>query len=317
MGFSLKNLNSVVKKSLDFMKDKATVEKVINNLPNLVQEAQKKFLVVSDHIKKVSNVVREQIAVKEETPIAIKSEPQNAKDETPIIINGEPQIIKDDVTVAVDNKIKSAVPETKVLRLVVLTESAKYGGLCVSGFDIENKQLIRLVSDESGAEISKDDFRFNNFPINIFDILEVECIPCPLKIQKENYILKKILRKRQKPADISAFDQIFQTLKNGNLLYSQYCYIKEEFLNRAHGSLMLAKVKDLTLFTMQNNTGAAKTKANFTYNGRSYTDYAITDPDYFGNDTHIDNAIIIISIPEKPYNEKYYKFIAKIFVASI
>ena len=43
---------------------------------------------------------------------------------------------------------------------------------------------------------------------------------------------------------------------------------------------------------------------------------SVTDPDYYESpeQTYIDKAVLVMSLPDTPYQERrYYKFIAKIF----
>lgn len=199
------------------------------------------------------------------------------------------------------------------IKMLVLTKSVKYGGLCVSGIDLSSKQLIRLVANKEGAEISKSDFTFNGQPVNVLDVIAVRCIYSPLLIQKENYILKTIFGKRVIPATILELEKVMKTIKNGNLLYTNFCSIKEKDTRTLYGSLMIVEVTNLKLYTTQNNQGKSKTKADFSYKKQSYISFAVTDSDFFNKTMTIEHCKIVLSIPEKPYNGYHYKFIAKIF----
>ena len=77
-------------------------------------------------------------------------------------------------------------------------------------------------------------------------------------------------------------------------------------------SLILVKVKKLTIYHPEGRG----TKAEFTYNGYRYLNMSVTDPNYYSVEDKwsTDNAILVISLPDSPYNGKYYyKFVAKIF----
>ena len=47
-----------------------------------------------------------------------------------------------------------------------------------------------------------------------------------------------------------------------------------------------------------------------------YSNMAVTDPEYYTapNNHHVNKAILVMSLPDSPQNDKYYnKFVAKIF----
>lgn len=59
-----------------------------------------------------------------------------------------------------------------------------------------------------------------------------------------------------------------------------------------------------------------KTKIAFTFNGNTYMDFSVTDPDYYDKEETFPTLNIVFSLPDdnwsKGHNE-YYKFAAKIF----
>ena len=78
-------------------------------------------------------------------------------------------------------------------------------------------------------------------------------------------------------------------------------------------SLGLYKVQDIYLDVFEYN-GRPKFKLGFTYNGRSYEGWSMTDPVYYDCDSGkiCDEGLIVVSIPEDDYNGNYYKFVSKI-----
>jgi len=77
-------------------------------------------------------------------------------------------------------------------------------------------------------------------------------------------------------------------------------------------SLILVKVENLVIV----HPNVRSTKANFRYGFATYENMSVTDPDFYhtSDQTEIGDAVLIMSLPDTPYQERnYYKFIAKIF----
>lgn len=101
-----------------------------------------------------------------------------------------------------------------------------------------------------------------------------------------------------------------------NIFGNKYPYVTSPKIDTLENSLMLISVKDLRLVKSKNNKGKDKIKATFTYNGVINENVSVTDPLCYtiAEDKEIPKAILVISLPENPFNEdKYYKFIAKVF----
>lgn len=56
-----------------------------------------------------------------------------------------------------------------------------------------------------------------------------------------------------------------------------------------------------------------KTKAKFEFNGKTYSNFSVTDPDYFKQMAQYNKCKLILSIPESEWNGAHFKFVAKVF----
>ena len=202
------------------------------------------------------------------------------------------------------------MPYTK--EIVILTKSAKHGGNCVAGIDINTGKWVRPVK-ATGPILNSDMSCSNEYICNPLDVVKITFIaPRPNGCQTENeeidtsctwdYLgtctLEDVLRIHPAENDLDIF---------GNYR----CTLYEDEKNSLSFSLMLVAVTNLEFFTAE-ETG--KTKANFRYNGHRYSNISVTDRDYFGCEDSFDRAHLVMSIPnETPPGYYYFKFIAKVF----
>ncbi len=204
-----------------------------------------------------------------------------------------------------------------VLEIAILTMSSKNGGYCVAGIEIGNGRWIRLVSDDvntHGALNNSDIQYLNGERCKPLDVVRV-CIAkyFPIEHQPENALIDS--RIRWEKIGTTTVENILRIhpAENHEVLFgNQYNYITEAGIYKVDHSLILVRV---TNFNIVHPEGQ-RVKANFTYRGTQYLDISVTDPEYYSvvGTWHTDNAILVISLPESPYNGKYYyKFVAKIF----
>ncbi len=198
------------------------------------------------------------------------------------------------------------------MRFLVLTKSAKNSGYCVAGIDLDENRLIRLVSDMAGNAISYRQFTYNEKHIEILSELDIACTPSPLSIQTENYILEKI-NSVNRIYSIDELDNIWETVENANLLKEGTYYVSPYTAQMIHKSLMIAEVCNFRTYADINNKNEKRTKARFSYNNQYFYDLSITDREFFAENIRCSKCKIVLSISEKPYNNKHYLFIAKIF----
>ena len=204
-----------------------------------------------------------------------------------------------------------------IREVAILTMSSKNHGYCVAGIDLQNGKWIRLVSDDvdTHGALSKEDVRYSDgIYCKPLDVVRVAIDQyTPIEHQPENALIdsSKYLEKVG-TIDIGRVLEIHPAEFHDVLLGNQYAYITEAGIHKVSESLILVNVSDLTIY----HPSEWSTKATFTYRGTQYSNLAVTDPEYYTapNNHHVNKAILVISLPDSPQNDKYYnKFVAKIF----
>lgn len=192
------------------------------------------------------------------------------------------------------------------MKFLVLTKSAKNKGDCIAGIDLDTYQFVRLVSDKDGNAIPSLHY------IEPLSVLNITGFPVPLQIQTENFLLQSI-DSQIEPYDLNKLDKICNHIKNTNLLFFNQYYISSDSAQKLRKSLMIAEVSNFCTYNTTNSLNQPKTKAKFYFMGRFFDSFSITDRDYFNKECNYNKCKIILSISEKPYNDKHYIFIAKVF----
>ena len=212
-------------------------------------------------------------------------------------------------------------PQRDVLRIILLTDSGKFGGACVSGFNPQTKKLVRFVSDAAtGKEISFSELR----GITPMDIIAAEKVQdCPLGPQSENVLIKPRSVRR-----VGRYDGTIEDIRQ-SLQYTDSHMLADTTSNRLsdvdeiNHSLEIISVQDLVLREATRYDGGKTTRADFKYKGKYYSDFRVTDFNYDLRKREekiirIPSANLILSIPAKAYvvngeSKGYYKFIAAIY----
>ena len=208
-----------------------------------------------------------------------------------------------------------------VLRIVLLTDSGKFGGACVSGYNPQTKKLVRFVSDAAtGKEIAFSELK----GISPMDIVAAERVQdCPLGPQSENILIKPRSLRR-----VGRYDGTIEDIRQ-NLQYADSHMLSDTTSNRLsditgiNHSLEIISVQDLVLREAIRYDGGKTTRADFRYKGKYYSDYRVTDFNYDlrkreDKIIRIPSADLILSIPAKTYivngeSKGFYKFIAAIY----
>jgi hypothetical protein len=207
----------------------------------------------------------------------------------------------------------------ETINVVILAKSVKHGNYCVAGFDINTMKMVRLCSSDvqsDGALALSNILYDDDSIIQIGDVVEVVIIePVASKIQPENmlidetrlfvktdaYLINKLLEFVQE--DQFVFLDTNDRLSTNSALTCQK-------------SLSFLLVDDLKLESVDINN-KTKTKASFKYKDRHYSNFAVTDQDYYkivSPKTH-KQAMICFSLPDDKWakeHDEYYKFAAKI-----
>lgn len=189
--------------------------------------------------------------------------------------------------------------------LIVLAKSDKHNGYCVAGISKFGK-FVRLVRDSEGHALEKERCKFKKL-----DFLTAEVSYTPLKHQKENFTLRKILNSSK---SMVSHDSLKPLLQNSQFIFSNTDpYLCENEMNKQKSSFLLVEVNDLHIY----RNDEKKYKADFTYNNQNYKRFSVTDPEFKLHRRKISKAIILISLPNTPYNKYgknlYYKFICAIY----
>ena len=259
--------------------------------------------------RKSDNDRKEQISGVEQTNIK-KASPQRT-------YNTIPANIPTAVNAAFTSPyVTSSVPLNNI-QAIIIACSKKDGGFCVAAYNPINKKIIRFVSvDENAGAIEKREMQ----GISLLDIVEAKNIKsCPIDPQTENVLVGSngIKHIRRYNGSIEDIRQQIQLSDNVSILDS--ATPKLNSVQDFHHSLEVVKVKKLKLIITEYN----KTRASFSYNGRQYTDFRVTDPIYEKmvkecREIIIPSADIVLSIPLIPYEKNgknwgYYKFVAAIY----
>ena len=144
--------------------------------------------------------------------------------------------------------------------------------------------------------------------------------------QKENIEIKKNVRfplkfvkKIDNPYNYILEKNIIQP--SNSLLFGSLGYaLKKEEIERLNGtSLAIYQVSLIELYKVEYENGVVKTKARFMLGGEIYNSISVTDPKYFyfNGNKRIENCLLVCSLPNKIFNDKYFKFIANIIPEKI
>lgn len=200
------------------------------------------------------------------------------------------------------------------MKVIILTKSDKNGGYCVAGIDFEHKSFVRLVSNDACSHYAIPKWCMNT--VNVLDVIDVSVNRrVPSFCQQENIEVQ--LQQWQSIGSISA-NEIQGFINNGTqYIFEDDCfYLEETNAQNLLYSLMIVRVSNLSIIRNQYD----KTKAKFNYDGIWYSNMSITDPEFYDFEGQIDNAILVISIPDIGHTSEYYtgsrcyKFVSKIFV---
>jgi hypothetical protein len=191
------------------------------------------------------------------------------------------------------------------LNLTVIAKSDKHTGYCVAAMNEQGK-MIRLVRDAEGHALTEEQYNFEK----LYNIT-VSAQHAPLKHQSENYVLTELLETHKSGKTIKDLNV---RLQNPPFVFqnTEPCLTEKDMRNQKY-SFLFVQVDDLHIY--QNDE--VKYKADFSYRGRDYESFSITDPGFKNKERTIKRTAILVSLPDAPYkrygNELYYKFIAAVY----
>ena len=207
--------------------------------------------------------------------------------------------------------------------LMLLTKSAMFHNYCVVGIDLADGKLYRLSSNDEKINYAMTEplLRYANGEIaNPLDVVKVNFIKkAERHIHQEDWLINEDIKlekiRKGRITDIQAYVELDKPFIFGNTRE----FLRLEEVQPFGSSIQIAIVQNVRIKLIQSSfDGTIKSKMDFTYNDKSYTNFSITDIDYFSykipQGCQIDAAVVIFSLPEKPVGENfYYKFVAKIY----
>ena len=213
---------------------------------------------------------------------------------------------------------------------VILAKSSMWGNFCVAGIDVNTGKWVRFVSYEKGEPLADYQLMFVNSGGSC-EPLDVGRIGIAQRIPKRNHTedcmikyspwLKMGRMKLEDVLKIHPAENHKFIFGNANNYITEY----EMQRFRFNYSLILIQVEGLEIFFEKNFSGNIRGRANFTYNGVTYKLIRVTDTGYEPDDQAgifkefrviIPSAYLVMSMPVKSFQGRYYKLIAKIFPAS-
>ena len=90
-------------------------------------------------------------------------------------------------------------------------------------------------------------------------------------------------------------------------------WLSEEEMCNKTSTFLFVEINDLHIHLNDEE----KYKADFTYKNQTYEGFSITDPEYKTKERKISKAVVLVSLPDTPYNRYgsnlYYKFICAVY----
>lgn len=206
-------------------------------------------------------------------------------------------------------------------KVAILTKSSKFKGFCVAGIDLDTGEWVRFVSDDiqTHGALSRYDITYEDGSIcKPLDVVLVDVLEAvPLEHQSENYLIDPSKYwQRIGTCELSDVFEVHSPEVQPYLYGNLSPFVNGTEIEQIGYSLTLIKVSSFTINQTTNMDGKPKTKASFIYNGKWYSNMAVTDPSYYSvpNGTKFANAYLVVSLPATPFpGDCYYKFLAQIF----
>ena len=207
---------------------------------------------------------------------------------------------------------------------VIMAKSTMWGAFCVAGIDIHNGEWYRFVSYGDGEPLDDSLMMFLNSGGSC-EVLDVAGIRVAEEIPRHNHVEDCMIERdgwlKLGHMSMNEVLEIHPAEEYRYIYGNDREYITDWEIDELDlwYSLILIKVEELRLRVIRNLEGKLKIRAEFVHCGRRYRDIRVTDPDYsaegLGRGVKVGDAYLVMSVPVKPFQGKYYKLIAKIFQA--
>ena len=201
------------------------------------------------------------------------------------------------------------------INILVLTKSRKNGGFCVAGIDMNTMKWVRLIVSIPPVKLHDLKYEDGQYcePLDVIEC-SVSDPTTPIELQPENIMFSppiKLVKKITLDCLKKTIDKI--PFYDEDFIFSnQSCALFLDDVRKLGRSLQIAEVTNLTFHNETNLNGLSKTKLDFEYKGKKYSNFSITDPNFYNRKNSLARAIIVFSLPGKA-DICYCKFVAKIF----
>ena len=209
------------------------------------------------------------------------------------------------------------------MQVVILTRSAMHGANCVATVDSITGEFKRLVKRAGKTTVPLDDQDLYSVNTHLscdpLDLVEISILEeRPHNHQSENVVIDtKAGMKLIRPISLNELQRIHPPESNEiGLLATTAPKVSISDISSYQYSLELRRVSNLMI------EGHKSPKAEFSYSGRHYRRFSVTDTKYYrlreGERVNIGDALVVFSLAEEPYDDgrselAYYKFLAAIY----
>ncbi len=205
---------------------------------------------------------------------------------------------------------------------VLMAKSTMWGKFCTAGIDIRSGMWVRFVGYGDGDPLDDSQMMFlnNGGSCEPLDVARVRIAKrIPHKNHTEDCMIERDGWLRLGRMTIHDVLRVHPEEEYRYIYGNDREYLTEQEMQekRFRYSLILVRAENLTLSIRQNWEGQKRVRAEFVHHGRLYRDIRVTDTEYEPENVRdgqrIGDAFLVMSMPVKSFQGRYYKLIAKIF----
>ena len=211
------------------------------------------------------------------------------------------------------------------MEMIILEKSSKYGGYCVAGIDCSSGGWVRLVSeDEETHGALNDEMLFDRSAgrsAGVLDRVQVEIArEVPGAIQPENMLVEGNGKIRIVGRTMLKEALNIHPCEEREKLFGSHSHIVQVKPETLGHSLELVRATELRIYSVTGKSGSSKRKMDFECGGRKYTQFAVTDPVYYGErEVKLPEAALVLSISDDKWSRVngHYIYAARIFSGAV